>query len=92
MVTGAVLREFADQLELIPSETGLHVAALARKASVEQMAAVAARAADLGVAVQVLSGFAVGKSSLAGLVLGYGAIETGRIRQGLRRLKSSFKD
>jgi GntR family transcriptional regulator/MocR family aminotransferase len=91
VVTDAIARNFVDHLELIPSETGLHVAALARNASVEQMATIAARAADLGVAVQILSTFALGRSALAGLVLGYGAIATAQIREGLRILKRCFE-
>src|SRR5205807_2585607 len=40
MLVKAVSRDFYDHLELIPSTTGLHIAALARAASVEQIAAV----------------------------------------------------
>jgi GntR family transcriptional regulator/MocR family aminotransferase len=87
----ALVRDFADHLDLIPSETGLHIAALARAASVDQIAAVARRAANFGVAVQILSTFAVGKSARAGLVLGYGAIATENIKEGLHRLKACFK-
>jgi GntR family transcriptional regulator / MocR family aminotransferase len=83
--------EFADHLDVIPSETGLHVAAMARAASVNEIAAIARRAREVGVAVQILSTFAVGKSARSGLVLGYGAIATDEIKEGLRRLKSCFK-
>jgi GntR family transcriptional regulator/MocR family aminotransferase len=91
MLTSLLARDFADQLELVPSTTGLHVAALARTASVEDIATVAARAADAGVAVQDLSSFAVGDTARAGVVLGYGAISTGQIEEGLRRLRRCFK-
>jgi len=91
MVIEAVSRDFADQLELVPSEAGLHVAALARTASLAEMDAVARRASDAGVAIQVLSKFAAGKSARAGLVLGYGAIPTDNIREGLRRLRTCFR-
>jgi hypothetical protein len=50
---------------------------LARKASVEQIAVVARRAADAGIAIQTLSAFAVRGTGRAGIVLGYGAIPTG---------------
>jgi GntR family transcriptional regulator/MocR family aminotransferase len=83
--------EFADHLDVIPSATGLHIAAIARKASVNEIAAIARRALDAGVAVQILSTFAVARSARAGLVLGYGAIATDEITEGLRRLKSCFK-
>ena len=83
--------ELANHLDVIPSATGLHVAAIARTASVDEIAAIARRALEAGVAVQILSTFAVGRSARAGLVLGYGAIATDRIREGLRRLRSCFK-
>ena len=59
MLADAISRDFADHLELIPSTTGLHVTALARRMSADQIAAVARRAAERGVAVQVLSSFAM---------------------------------
>jgi len=90
LVTRTIAHDLAGRLELIPSQTGLHVAALGCGASVEQVAAVAMRAANLGVAVQVLSRLALGKP-LAGFMLGYGAIATGQIKEGLRKLQSCFK-
>jgi GntR family transcriptional regulator/MocR family aminotransferase len=91
-VTNTLDRYFAHHLELIPSSTGLHVTALARKASVKQIAAVARRAAEDGVAIQVLSFFAVGQTKRAGIVLGYGGIATDRIEEGLRRLRRCFRN
>ena len=90
-LVGAVRGNFGDHLELIPSTTGLHVAALARTASVEQIDAVACRAAQADVAVQRLSSFAVSGSARAGIVLGYGAIPAERIPEGLRRLRRFFE-
>jgi GntR family transcriptional regulator/MocR family aminotransferase len=81
---------FADQLELIPSTTGLHVAALARRDSVEQIEAVVSRAADADVAIQKLSTLAVSRAPRAGLLLGYGAIAREQIPEGLRRLRRCF--
>ena len=89
-LVGILARHFADHLELIPSTTGLHVAALARTASVEQVETVVSRAAKADVAVQRLSAFAVNRSPRAGLVLGYGAIATEQIPEGLRRLRRCF--
>jgi GntR family transcriptional regulator/MocR family aminotransferase len=52
---------------------------------------VARRAADSGVEVQELSRFAVdGVKTPAGLVLGYGAISTDRIEEGIRLLRKQF--
>jgi GntR family transcriptional regulator/MocR family aminotransferase len=90
LVVNALTRDFADHLELIPSTTGLHLAALARTASVAQIASIARRALDAGVAIQILSSFALGATQRAGLVMGYGGIATEEIPGGLRRLRSCF--
>jgi GntR family transcriptional regulator / MocR family aminotransferase len=90
IITQTVTRDFADDLELVPSATGLHVTALARKASVDQIAAISRRAANAGVAIQILSWFAVGRRELPGIVLGYGGVATDQIPEGLRRLRRCF--
>lgn len=89
-LTDAITREFAEHLELIPSTTGLHLTALARKMSVDQIADIARRAADRGVTVQVLSRFAVSGIPRAGVMLGYGAIPTAHIEEGLHLLRACF--
>lgn len=91
-LTAAIRRNFGDQLDLVPSSTGLHIAAYARSASVDHIDAVASRAFDLGVAIQRLSTFRVSGRTQAGILLGYGAIESGRIAEGLRRLRSCFDE
>ena len=48
MLADAVSRDFADHLELVPSTTGLHLTALARRMSADQIAAVARRAPNAG--------------------------------------------
>ena len=85
-----LVRDFSDHLEIIPSSTGLHLTARARKASPERIAVMAQRAADAGVAFQTLASFAVGESVQAGVVLGYGAIAARDIHEGLRRLRKSL--
>jgi GntR family transcriptional regulator/MocR family aminotransferase len=90
MLANAITRDFNDHLELIPSSTGLHLAALARAASVEQLTAVLRHAMDVGVVFHRLSSFAKGDSAQAGVVLGYGAIATGQIPEGMRRLRKCF--
>jgi GntR family transcriptional regulator / MocR family aminotransferase len=84
-------RDFADQLEVMPAVAGLHVAAVSRAASVDQISAVALRAAELGVQVQRLSRFVVDGPPRAGLLFGYGAIATARIQEGLSLLRSCFE-
>ena len=94
MLADAISRDFADHLELIPSTTGLHLSALARRMSADQIAAVARRAAERGVAVQVLSrSFAAEpRAHAAGIMLGYGAIPTAHIEEGLRLLRACFDE
>ncbi|MCA0025895.1 MULTISPECIES: PLP-dependent aminotransferase family protein [unclassified Mesorhizobium] len=90
IIANAIANDFADHLELIRSTTGLHLTALARKMSADQIAEVARRAADRSVAVQILSRFAVNAIPRAGIMLGYGAIPTPRIEEGLHLLRACF--
>ncbi len=91
LVIESVVREFAGHLRLVPSVAGLHVAALAIRASVDEVDAVVRTASENGVEVQRLSRFAVGSAAQAGIVLGYGTIPTGKIQEGLRRLRRCFE-
>ncbi len=90
MITLSLTNEFADHLQTVPSTVGLHVAALARTASVDEIDTVVRRASDAGVEVQTLSRFAVDAPAKPGLVLGYGAILAEQIEEGLRRLRLCF--
>ena len=92
IVTAAVARDFAGHLELVPAEAGLHVAAIARSATVDDIAAIVRRAERQGVVVRPLARFAVGAKPRAGVVFGYGAIPTAKIAEGLRRLRRCFPD
>lgn len=91
MISEIIAVDFAEHLELVPSTTGIHLAALARSASIDDIARVTGRAADAGVQVHRLSSFAVGDTRRAGIVLGYGAIATDRIEEGLRQLRKCFQ-
>jgi GntR family transcriptional regulator/MocR family aminotransferase len=90
IVTNLLLREMADQLEVIPSTVGLHVAALARRATADELTNVVIKASEVGVELQQLSMFAVKPLARPGLVIGYGAIPTDRIEEGLRLLRRCF--
>jgi GntR family transcriptional regulator/MocR family aminotransferase len=68
----------------------MHVAARSVGASVEEISEVARRAQREEVAVHRLSQFAIDAQPEAGLVLGYGAIATEDIGEGLRRLRRCF--
>jgi GntR family transcriptional regulator/MocR family aminotransferase len=92
MLTAEIKRNFGDYLDLIPSSTGLHITACARGASVDHIDAIVSRAFDLGVAIDTMSRNRVDRKPPAGLVLGYGAIETARIAEGLRRLRRCFDE
>jgi GntR family transcriptional regulator / MocR family aminotransferase len=83
--------EFADELRPIPTAAGVHVAALAIRRSVDEIADVIRHAADMGVAVQATASFAVGSEQRAGIVLGYGSIATEHMQEGLARLRASFE-
>lgn len=89
LIADTIVRDFEGHLDLIPSGTGLHLAALARSMTVSQMAEIAERAAALGVEIHKLSSFAVGKPQ-SGVVLGYGAIDSGMIADGLGLLRRCF--
>jgi GntR family transcriptional regulator/MocR family aminotransferase len=92
LLTATLTRDFAGHLELVPSAAGLHVAAVAREASVERVRAVIRRAWEKEVAVQELARFAVEGTQRAGVVLGYGAVPTTRMAEGLQRLRDCFED
>ena len=81
---------FADHLKPVPSAAGLHVAATAPASTPEELRAVLGRASAAGVEVQPLSMFDVGQPSQPGIVLGYGAIPTADIEEGLSRLRRCF--
>ena len=90
LITKILDKDFADYLEVIPAVAGLHVTALSRSASVDQISDVAVRAAELGVQVQRLAKFAFDGPPRAGLLFGYGAIPTSKIHKGLSLLRSCF--
>jgi GntR family transcriptional regulator / MocR family aminotransferase len=82
--------QFADYLQVVPSIAGLHITALSRTASAEDMKIIIEKASEAGVEVQELAPLTVAPSGRAGILLGYGAIATANIKEGLRRLRSCF--
>jgi GntR family transcriptional regulator/MocR family aminotransferase len=91
-VVDGLRAELAEHLEVIPSSAGLHVAATARRASAAEIDAVLERASAAGVEVLPLSMYGMRAPGPPGLVVGYGAIATERIEEGLRRLRRCFDD
>lgn len=80
----ALERHCAQQLEPLPSEAGLHIAA--RLLVPVAASAVLARAAEAGIKVQAVSEFSMGKPSLEGLGFGYGGIADDAVDPGVRLL------
>jgi len=89
-IVATLTTKFADELDVVASSVGMHVCAIARRATVNQVARVVARAAEAGVACHPLSMFALEAAPRAGLVIGYGAIATEDIDEGLDRLRACF--
>jgi GntR family transcriptional regulator / MocR family aminotransferase len=89
-VVESLADRFADHLKLVPSSAGLHVTATAPTSTPEELQAVLDRASAASVAIQPLSMFDFGPPSQPGIVLGYGAIPTADIEEGLSRLRRCF--
>jgi GntR family transcriptional regulator/MocR family aminotransferase len=82
--------QLAEHLKPVPSAAGLHVAATAPASTPEELRAVLGRASADGVELLPLSMYDVGPPSQPGIVLGYGAIPTADIEEGLSRLRRCF--
>jgi GntR family transcriptional regulator/MocR family aminotransferase len=91
IIADSLRRDFADHLELLPSNAGLHLTALARGATSQEIIAITQKAAGRGLAFHPLSMFTVENAPLAGVALGYGAIATDDIEEGLRLLRACFQ-
>jgi GntR family transcriptional regulator/MocR family aminotransferase len=90
LITEIVERDFGAHVELIPSEAGLHVTVLGRGLTVDEMGKIVSRAIERSVAVQRIRPFTLGRTGRTGFMLGYGAIPTARIKEGLRLLRKCF--
>jgi GntR family transcriptional regulator/MocR family aminotransferase len=85
-ITAALAGDLADWLEPIPSAAGLHMAAFARTGNADDMREVVRRAGAVGVGLHDLAMIRLAEGR-SGLAIGYGAIATERIDEGLRRLR-----
>jgi GntR family transcriptional regulator/MocR family aminotransferase len=90
LVVRTLANDLQPYLEVIPSNAGLHVTAVARELTVAHMLRAVNRASELGVGVLPLSRFAFDVAPRSGVVIGYGAIPTAKVKAGLRLLKRSF--
>ena len=84
LVRARLAESFAGRLDAEPSVAGLHITALLPEGKDDGEVVAAAFAA--GVAVQPLSRYRMRAPGRPGLLLGYGAIATERIDEGMRRL------
>ena len=91
LLTATLARDFSAWLEVVPSAAGLHVAAFARDREAGEIATVVRRASEDGVEVRDLSAMTLNAPGRPGLLLGYGAIPTDRIEEGLWRLRRCFE-
>jgi GntR family transcriptional regulator / MocR family aminotransferase len=87
LIAEVLNRSFAEELAVVPSSVGLHIAALARKASVEQILEVLQRASTLGIECTPLSMYAAAERLQSGILFGYGAIAAEHIEEGLHLLR-----
>jgi GntR family transcriptional regulator/MocR family aminotransferase len=91
LITSILGSEFNDVLEVIPSAAGLHVTALAGGESRDDIDQVSARAVARGVAFQALPPQARRTLKQPAIMLGFGAIATERITEGMHRLRQCFE-
>jgi GntR family transcriptional regulator/MocR family aminotransferase len=92
-VRQALCQDFAGHLAVVPSEAGLHLSALAHSLTVDDTLRVVAQADAEGVALMPISQYLAPASrdkGPHGFVIGYGAIPTDRIDEGLRRFRACF--
>lgn len=91
MIADAISRDFSEYLQLIPSAAGLHLAAHTALGVSIDVKQIVRRAESWGLLVRTLSYFSATNPPQDGLVIGYGAVATPRIEEGLRRLRRSFR-
>jgi GntR family transcriptional regulator/MocR family aminotransferase len=90
-IVEAVQSGFGGRLRAVPSMAGLHVTAEVTAGLSIDVDEVVRRAERLGLFVHNLAEFSALRVPRAGLVLGYGAIPTAKLEEGLRRLARCFR-
>lgn len=89
-IVRALASDFTPWLTPIGAVTGMHVAAMLRRQSVRGEEEIADCALRTGVAFDRLSTYCMNAPRRSGIVLGYGAVATEDIDEGLRRLRACF--
>jgi GntR family transcriptional regulator/MocR family aminotransferase len=87
-ILDTLTRDFAGRLTALPSAGGLHLTAVIENGEATDDTAVVRRASARDVAVLPLSPHYIDAAARPGLLLGYGAIATADIDEGLRRLSA----
>lgn len=82
----ALARHFKGKLDVLPSDSGLHIACTLKGAG--RTSALVARAQETGIRLQSIEAFAVHASHRHGIVLGLGCIGSEDIDRGVRKLAS----
>jgi GntR family transcriptional regulator/MocR family aminotransferase len=90
-IQNALERDFSRWLQPVPSSAGLHIAATLRPGLSLNVDDVVRRAEAAGVGMYPLSRFCAEKPAQSGVVIGYGAIATSKVEEGLRRLAACFR-
>jgi GntR family transcriptional regulator/MocR family aminotransferase len=90
LIVNVLKHTFGDEMQIVPSSVGLHVAAIARNASVERIEEIVQSASAAGLECTPLSMYAASERRLAGFVLGYGAIACEQIEAGVALLRQAF--
>jgi GntR family transcriptional regulator/MocR family aminotransferase len=89
-ILAALTSKFDDWLEPVASVTGMHLAARLRSRSTRMEGEIAELAREADIGFDRLSVYCAARPAQAGLVLGYGAIASADIDEGLRRLRRCF--
>jgi GntR family transcriptional regulator / MocR family aminotransferase len=89
LLLAGLTAECGQWLEALPSVAGLHVAA--KLAADRDEETVRSRAREMGVGIGTLRPFFVGRPTLRGLVLGFGAIQEQAIAPGLAALHRAIR-
>jgi GntR family transcriptional regulator/MocR family aminotransferase len=77
-------------LEVVPAAAGMHLAAESVCGRSLDTARLVLQADQRGVRIVALSAFSAGVATRPGIVIGYGAIPSSRIDDGMRQLAASF--
>jgi len=91
LVGRALAGELGRWLEPVGAAAGLHVSAYLRDGTHDDVRAVVGRAQKDGVEIYTLGQYALAKDTRPGLILGYGAVPTARIDEGLGRLRRALE-